>query len=242
MKRSKYGTTVATRVCCSMISDTQTRYAVTCCHGRCLRPWCRIQSRTRAAKSAAHLRAAPHCQQMSKPARPLPTTSADPGPVSAGRYGWPESHRARPVPPRSSLLISHTQGKLSADSSPGRTAEIFAQYRSIRWAARASISWRARDCPVLRRISASSRFDTFRLRRQSCAIVPDGHSPRRPAVTHRENSKQILPFGLPPPSASASVYGPACRQPGSRRPKVPDLGGDFTLMSDKARACRTWAR
>ena len=39
MKRSKYGMTVSTCVCCSITSDTQTRYGVgSCCQGRSWRP------------------------------------------------------------------------------------------------------------------------------------------------------------------------------------------------------------
>ena len=42
-----------TCVCCSMISEIQTRYGVgSCCHGRSLRPLCSNHSRTLAAKAA----------------------------------------------------------------------------------------------------------------------------------------------------------------------------------------------
>ena len=47
-KRSKYASTVATCVCCSMISDTQIRYGSRVrCHGRSCRPWTRCQATIR---------------------------------------------------------------------------------------------------------------------------------------------------------------------------------------------------
>src|SRR4029453_2771412 len=50
-KRRKYGLTVATCVCCSMISDSQTRYGSPVpCHGKSWRPWAPCQAMRRAAK------------------------------------------------------------------------------------------------------------------------------------------------------------------------------------------------
>src|ERR1700733_12885177 len=53
-KRKKYGTTVATCVCCSMISESQTRYGVRGdCHGRSCRPCASYQCKSRSAKESA---------------------------------------------------------------------------------------------------------------------------------------------------------------------------------------------
>src|SRR5262245_29017281 len=54
MKASKYGITVATCVCCSMISEIQPRYGVgSRCQGRSMRPSCSNHASTRDAKVAA---------------------------------------------------------------------------------------------------------------------------------------------------------------------------------------------
>src|SRR5688572_6801690 len=48
--------TVATCVCCSITSESHTRYASRVpCHGRSWRPWLRCQRATRAAKSGERL-------------------------------------------------------------------------------------------------------------------------------------------------------------------------------------------
>src|SRR5690349_5960039 len=52
-KRSKYPTTVATWVCCNMISLTQTRYGERgCCHGKSWRPCASNQRSSRAANES----------------------------------------------------------------------------------------------------------------------------------------------------------------------------------------------
>src|SRR5512144_2559511 len=58
MKRSKYPATVATCVCCNMISETQTRYGVgSRCQGRSLRP----SASNQRSSAGANRRARPAC-------------------------------------------------------------------------------------------------------------------------------------------------------------------------------------
>src|SRR5512134_754830 len=60
MNASKYGMTVATCVCCSMISETQTRYGVgSRCHGRSLRPSLSNHASTLGAKDSSAFTCAP---------------------------------------------------------------------------------------------------------------------------------------------------------------------------------------
>src|SRR5208283_3663626 len=100
MKRSKYGITVATWVCCSITSDTQTRYGVgSVCQGKPLRPCRSNQVSSRSAKPA--ISATP---RMTHPVENLSRIIAQAGadPADTSREG------ARPRPPHW-LGMSHAQ-------------------------------------------------------------------------------------------------------------------------------------